>query len=148
MKLLRFSEPRNGWMEITFTGDERDYTVLASAVPNDCVSDLVLAMQRILSGSSAEDVQFSLEPNYTKCHLRREGRDIHVSIVEPHADNTAFEAVFPAVAFAKRVVFECKRLQPLYNKPTGWGREYPSREVEGLVAAARNAELSSASAPS
>jgi hypothetical protein len=144
MKALRFSEPRNGWMEITFTGDEADYTVVASAVPNDCVRDLVQATIRTLSSSSAEQAQFSLEPDYAPCRLRRDDQGIHVSIAEPGSESPVFEAVFPAVPFARRLIFECKRLQPFYGKAASWGWAYPVREIECLVAAARSAELAGA----
>jgi hypothetical protein len=147
MKALRFSEPRNGWMEITLSSYEADYTVLASAVPNDCIKDLVQATIRILSGSSIENSQFSLEPDYATCRLRRDGQDVHVSIMEPGSEGPVFEATFPAVPFAKRLIFECKRLQPFYGKAATWGWEFPVREVECLVAATRSPEPARCSEP-
>ena len=147
MKVLHFSEPRNGWMQITFTGDGTDYTVVVSAVPSDCVRDLVKATIQILSGSIADQVQFSLEPDYATCHLRRDGEDVRVSIVERGCESPVFKALFPAVPFAKRLIFECKRLQPFYGKAVTWAWEYPVREVECLVAATRSAEPPSAANP-
>ena len=143
MKALRFSEPQDGWIEIAFMAGQANYTVVASAVPNDCVSDLVQALVRLLFGSGAEQVQFSLEPEYATCHMRRDGANLHVTILQPKRNEPVFEATFPILPFAKRIAFECKRLQPVYGKTATWGWEYPAREVELLVAATKTMQDSS-----
>jgi hypothetical protein len=140
MKALRFSEPLHGWIDITFTGDQGDYTVAASDAASDCIRELVQATIRILSGSGAEQVQILLEPDYATCHLQREGSNVRLSISEPGDDNPVFESAFPLVAFAKRLAFECKRVQAACGKAATWSWEYPVREVECLVAAAQRAE--------
>ena len=121
--------------------EQGDRTVLASAVPNDCIGDFVRAMTRILSGSDAEQVRFYLEPGYASCHLRRNGANVCVFIEEPVEDKPVFEAAFAAVAFAKRAL-ECRRLQALCGNGATWGTEYPGPEVECLLATTESVERS------
>lgn len=114
--------------------------MVASSAAHDCIRELVQATIRTLSGSGAEQVQFLLEPDYATCHLQREGARVRLRISEPGDDNPVFESAFPLVAFAKRLAFECKRIQPACGETATWSCEYPVREVECLVAAAQRAE--------
>ena len=90
----------------------------------------------------AEQVRFYWEPDYVSCHLRRNGANVCVSIEEPEEDKPVFEAAFPAVAFAKRLALECRRLQPLCGNRATWGREFPGPEVECLQATTESVERS------
>ena len=144
MKMLQFSQPQHGWIEIEIRTDHGNHKVVASDVPNDCIRELVEATVRLLSGSGSEQVQFSLEPDYATWRLQRLGLELRVAVLEPKDVEPVFEASFPVVAFAKRLAFECKRIQPSFAKVGAWSSDYPRREVDCLETLARDAEPAAA----
>jgi len=133
MKIFHLSEPRYGWIDVTFGEPPHAYTLTASDVPNDCLRDLAAATARLLRSSTRETVQFSLEPAFASCELHRETDSVRVVVRHPGHGDPVFSAKFPLQAFARRVRFELLRIQPRYSADEGWTQPFPEHEVAGLA---------------
>src|SRR5687767_932371 len=110
MKIFHLSEPKHGWIDVTFGEPPDSFTLTVSDVPNDCLRDLAAATARLLRHSTTETVEFSLEPTFATCALHRESDSVHVVVRHPEHVDPAFDATFPLRAFAQRVRFELLRI--------------------------------------
>lgn len=133
MNIVHLSEPVHGWIDITFGQEPDCYTLTASDVPNDCLRDLPGATSRLLQGSTEEIVEFSLEPDFARCLLRRDSDSVSIVIHHPDHDSPVFAGAFPLQAFARRVRFELLRIEPRYSADDGWTQPFPDREVADLA---------------
>jgi len=133
MKIFHLSEPRHGWIDVTFGEPPDAFTQTVSDVPNDCLRDLAAATARLLHHSTHEVVEFSLEPASMTCSLHREADLVRVVLRHPDLDGAAFEASFPLRAFAQRVRFELLRIRPRYSIEDGWTQPFPELEVANLA---------------
>jgi hypothetical protein len=133
MKIFHLSEPKHGWIDVTFGEPPHAFTQTVSDVPNDCLRDLAAAVARLLRHSTHELVEFSLEPAYLTCELHRESDSVRVVLNHPDHDGAVFDASFPLHAFARRVRFEMLRIQPSYSVEDGWTQPFPEREVANLA---------------
>lgn len=133
MKIFHLSEPRHGWIEVTFGASPDAFTATVSAVPNDCLRDLAAATARLLRHSTHEVVEFSLEPRFLTGELHRESDLVRVVLRQPDRDGAVFEALFPLRAFAQRVRWELLRIQPRYPVEDGWRQPFPEHEVANLA---------------
>ncbi len=133
MKIFHLSEPKHGWIDVTFGEPPDGFTQTVSDVPNDCLRDLAAATARLLRHSTHEVVQFSLEPAYMTCELLRDSDSVRVVLKHPDHDGAAFEASFPLHAFARRVRFELLRIQPRYSVEDGWTQPFPEHQVANLA---------------
>ncbi len=133
MKIFHLSEPKHGWIDVTFGEPPDAFTLTVSDVPNDCLRDLAAATARLLRHSTDETVEFSLEPAFARCELHREADSVRVIVRHPEHDDLAFGAAFPLQAFARRVRFELLRIQPLYSVDDGWTQQFPEDEIANLA---------------
>jgi len=133
MKIFHLAEPKHGWIGVTFGEPPNTFTMIVSDVPNDCLRDLAAATARLLRHSSHEVVEFSLEPEFATCDLRRESDSVRIVVRHPEHVNPAFDASFPLDAFARRVRFELLRIQPRYSAADGWTQPFPEHEVANLA---------------
>jgi hypothetical protein len=133
MKIFHLSEPKHGWISVTFGEPPAAFSETVSFTPNDCLLDLAAATVRLLRHSTSEVVEFSLEPDFMACELHREADAVRVVLKHPDHDGAAFEATFPLRAFARRVRFELRRIQPRYSAGDGWNRPFPEHEVANLA---------------
>ena len=133
MKMFHLSEPKHGWIDVTFGEPPEPFTQTVSDVPNDCLRDLAAAIARLSRHSTHEVVKFSLEPAFMTCELRRESDSVRVVLSHPDYDGAAFEATFPLRAFARRVRSELLRIQPRYSGVDGWTQPFPEHEVANLA---------------
>jgi hypothetical protein len=133
MKIFHLSEPKHGWIDVTFGEPPDAFTQKVSHVPNDCLRDLAAATARLLRHSTHEVVEFSLEPAFMTCDLHRESDSIRVVLRHPDQDGAAFEESFPLRAFAQRVRFELMRIQQRYSVEDGWKQPFPEYEVANLA---------------
>ena len=132
MKILRLSNPHHGWIDITFGLEPECYTITVSDVPNDCLRELAASTALLLSGSTAEIVEMSLEPGYAKCHLHRQADQVEIRLCLPDLADPVFNGTFPLRAFANRLKSELLKLKPQYESETGWTQPFPHRELAGL----------------
>src|SRR3954466_6291003 len=86
MKIFHISEPKHGWIDVTFGEPPDAFTQRVSDVPNDCLRDLAAAIARLLQHSTHEVVEFSLEPVFMKCELHREANTVRVVLMHPGHD--------------------------------------------------------------
>jgi hypothetical protein len=133
MKIFHLSEPKHGWIDVTFGEPPDAFTLTVSDVPNDCLRDLAAATARLLRHSTQETVEFSLEPAFASCELQREADSVRVIVRHPAHDDPAFDATFPLHAFARRVRFELLRIQPRYSLDDGWTQPFPEHEIANLT---------------
>lgn len=129
MKIFHLSEPKHGWIDVTFGQPPGAFTLTVSDVPNDCLRDLAAAIARLLRHSTREKVEFSLEPKFATCEMHRESDSVRVVVRHPDCDGPAFDGTFPLRAFARRVRFELLRIQPRYAANDGWTQPFPDHEV-------------------
>lgn len=78
MRIVHLSEPKYGWIDITFGEPPDAFTQTVSDVPNDCLRDLASATARLLQHSTQEVVQFWLEPSFMTCELHCESDSFRV----------------------------------------------------------------------
>lgn len=133
MKIFQLSEPKHGWIDVTFGEPPDAFTLTVSDVPNDCLRDLAAATARLLRHSIEERVEFSLEPEFASCELHRQSDSVRVRVKHPEHEDLAFDATFPLHAFARRVRFELLRIQPHYSVEDGWTQPFPEHEVANLA---------------
>jgi len=133
MKIFHLSEPKHGWIDVTFGMPPDAFTVTVSDVPNDCLRDLAAATARLLRHSVYEVVEFSLEPAFLTCELHRQSDSVRVVLRHPDRNGAAFEATFPLRAFAQRVRCELLGIQPRYSVEDGWTQPFPDHEVANLA---------------
>jgi hypothetical protein len=133
MKIFHLSEPKHGWIDVTFGEPPNAFSQTVSDVPNDCLRDLAAATARLLGHSTHEVVEFSLEPAFMICELLRESDSVRVVLRHPDHKGVVFEASFPLGAFARRVRFELLRIQPRYSAEDGWTQPFPEDEVANLA---------------
>ena len=133
MKIIHLSDPEHGWIEITFGEESVSHILTASDVPNDGLRELAAATSLLLAGSMDETVEFSLEPDFATCRLRREGQAVRVVVSLPDQAEPVFDATFPLHAFARRLRFELLRIEPCYSVPHAWTHPFPHREVANLA---------------
>ncbi len=133
MKIFHLSEPKHGWIDVTFEDSPDAITLTVSDVPNDCLCDLAAATARLLQHSTRETIQFSLEPEFVSCELHRDSDTVRVVVKHPGRDDTDFDTKFPLHAFARRVRLELLRIQARYSAEDGWTRPFPAREVANLA---------------
>jgi hypothetical protein len=133
MKIFHLSDPKHGWIDVTFGEPPDTFTLTVSDVPNDCLRDLAAATARLLRHSTHETVEFSLEPAFVTCELQRESDLVRVVLRHPDHVDAAFDASFPLRAFARRVRFELLRIQSRYSVDDGWTQPFPEHEVANLA---------------
>jgi hypothetical protein len=133
VRIFLLSEPRHGWIDITFGQPPDSYTLTASDVPNDCLRDLAAAVSRLLAESMEESVQFSLEPDFATCRLHRDADSVRVVLRKPGQEVPAFDATFPLREFAEELRGELLRIEPRYSAEDGWTQPFPHREVANLA---------------
>ena len=73
---LHFGTPKHGWMSVRVGDSELD----VSDVPCDSLYGLVKIMERLLSGSLSETVEWSLEPEYAEWIFERCDDEIAFSL--------------------------------------------------------------------
>lgn len=62
MKIFHLTEPKHGWIDVTFGEPPDAFTQTVSDVPNDCLRELAAATARLLRHTTHEVVEFSLPP--------------------------------------------------------------------------------------
>jgi hypothetical protein len=132
MKIFHLSEPKHGWVDVTFGAPPDFLTLTVSDVPNDCLRDFAAAIARLIRHSTYEEVQFSLEPDFASCELHRDADALRVVIRDPRLHDPVFDSTFPLNPFARRVRFELLRIQPRYSANDGWTQPFPDQEVANL----------------
>jgi hypothetical protein len=133
MKIFHLSEPKHGWIDVTFGQPPDTFTLTASYTPNDCLRDLAAATARLLRHSTHETVEFSLEPAFAECELHRESDSVRVVVRLPGHVDPAFNTTFPLRAFAQRVRFELLRMQSHFSVQDKWTHPFPEHEVANLA---------------
>lgn len=133
MKIFHLSDPKHGWIDVTFGELPNALTMTVSCVPNDCLRDLAGAIARLMRHSTHETVEFSLEPDFAKCELGRELDLISVVVRHPNYVNPILNTTFPLGPFARRVRFELLRIKPHYSAQETWMHPFPDSEVANLV---------------
>ena len=133
MKIFHLTEPKHGWIDVTFGDPPDSFTQTVSDVPNDCLCDLAAAIARLLRHSTHEAVKFSLEPGFMICEMHRESDSVRVVLGHPDHEGAVFDTSFPLRAFARRVRYELLRIQPRYGIEDGWKQPFPEHEVANLA---------------
>ena len=132
MKILHLSEPKHGWINVSFGEMPDAFTLTVSDVPNDCLRDLAAAAASLLRHSTRETIGFPLEPEVARAELHREGDSVRIIVRHPGQDDPAFDATFPLHAFARRLRFELLRIRSRYPADDGWW-PFPEHEVANLA---------------
>jgi hypothetical protein len=133
MALLSFSDPEHGWIDITFSGAKEAYQLTASDVPNDCLSELASAVVNLSLGSEVETVQFSLEPGFATCELRREVNVVVLALSCPNVAAPVFKARVALMELRDNLRSELVRIKHLYSPDDGWAQPYPEKTVRKLA---------------
>src|SRR5215813_11356440 len=59
---VSFDEPEHGWIEITMSADDEQFMLIPSHVPYDSITELAVALNKILEGYSEATVRWNEEP--------------------------------------------------------------------------------------
>ncbi len=70
---IAFDTPKFGWLPITLTLDDQSFTFDASGVLNDPVTELTVAVLKLLDGPTTEHIRFWLEPLWHLLAFRTDG---------------------------------------------------------------------------
>jgi len=103
MRVFHLSEPKHGWIDVTFGVAPVTSTLTVSDVSNECLRDFAAATARLLRHSTREMVQFPLEPAFASCELHREIDLVRAVVRHPDRRDPVFASTVPLRAFARGV---------------------------------------------
>lgn len=73
---IQFDTPEHGWIRMHLN----KFELSVSDVPSDSLLMLTRVLGRLLSGSSSEEVEWSLEPEYAKWIFSRKGDELKLQL--------------------------------------------------------------------
>jgi len=147
---IAFGRPQHGWLPLTLRIDQQQFAIVASAVPNDSITDLAGAIALLLKGGPEVTVFWNEEPvEYRFCFLVDEedasfalisvrGRSdtMRTDIELLRARGSKVEVCLPFWRALRRL--ESSMAPDEYK--AAWGYRFPStkvREITSLVKQAR-----------
>lgn len=132
MKILNFSDPSHGWIDISIGSGSERHTLTVSDMPNDCMGELAAATTRLIAGSGEERIEFSLEPDFATLCLTLATDLVQLRLFHPHHSNAILDTSYPLDAFARELKIELRRIRPLFDSPEGWTQPFPEKEFSSL----------------
>ena len=132
---FEFGAPEHGWMDASITDGERKVTFLISDVPCNSINKLTNILLDLQSGAKAEEVEFSLEPDFAlwRFHAKDEELEVHVFENSNRTDPVIFTGKRKKVIH--RLYKALRDLESLqcWKEPAAtsnyWSWEFPSQEL-------------------
>lgn len=146
MLRITLDNPKSGWVFARLTDGDKELVLGASHVPTDAVSDLVDAVERLQTATSA-DCCWSQEPGELHWKLRRIGSELELEILKfddgsPGQHWRESECIFKAngkwITFARQLLSSLELIRVNLGRDgyqREWREPFPAREQERLRAA-------------
>jgi hypothetical protein len=145
MLRITLNNPADGWAYALLTGGDRELVLTASYTPTDAISDLIEAVERLQTATSADCCWFQ-EPGELHWKLRRVGSELEIEILKfddgvPGEHWRESVCIFTAtgnwLTFARQLLSSLEAIR--VNLGTdgyqrAWRRPFPTREQERLRA--------------
>jgi len=79
---VSFDEPEHGWIAITMSAGEEQFRLIPSHVPYDSITELAIALNKILEGYAEAVVRWNEEPAEYEFFFRVSGESLNLEICE------------------------------------------------------------------
>jgi len=153
MLRITLDNPADGWAYARLTCNDKELVLTGSYSPTDAISDLVEAVERLQTATSA-DCCWSQGPGELHWKLRRVGSELEIEILKFNDEFRQHwresESIFKArgkwLTFARQLLSSLESIR--VNLGTDgyqrvWRRPFPTREQERLRAAIKESAKSS-----
>ena len=153
MLRITLNNPADGWAYARLTDGDKELVLTGSYTPTDAISDLVEAVERLQTTTSAECC-WSQEPGELHWKLRRVNSELEIEILEfddgfrQHwrESECVFKACGNWLKFARQLLSSLESIRNNLGTDgyqRAWKRPFPTREQERLRAAIKSAKVSS-----
>jgi hypothetical protein len=139
---VSFDEPEHGWISIKMSAGEENLALIASHVPYDSITELAMALYKILEGFPEAAVRWNAEPAEYEfaCHICEESLDLEVCEVTHVQGGIMRNSVFSFSGPRDQSLITFWRalrdLQGRYDPvefERRWKEPFPTREMEVLT---------------
>jgi hypothetical protein len=136
---VTLDDPESGWLVVTLRADDVEVVVDASDVPNDWLTELVVACDNLLEPPASPVVMIHEEPRWTELRFRRALEDsVTLDIVRDEIAVLSMRGTIEEI-----VVPIWHALSALRGRISGedfareWSYPFPDRELAQLAARLR-----------
>jgi hypothetical protein len=139
---VSFDEPEHGWIAITMSADDEQFMVITSHVPYDPISELAVALNKILEGYSEATVRWTEEPAEYEFVFRVSEGSLYLDVYEVTGIQGGIRrnSVFSFIGMRDQSLISfwraLRELQGRYDPAEyerRWREPFPTREVEVLT---------------
>src|SRR5262245_35683448 len=139
---VSFDEPEHGWIAITMSADGEQFVLITSHVPYDPITELAVALNKILEGYSESTVRWSEEPAEYEFVFRVRAGALSLDVYEVAKvqDGIRRNSVFSFIGMRDQLLISfwraLRELQGRYDPAEyerRWREPFPTREMEVLT---------------
>jgi hypothetical protein len=139
---VSFDEPEHGWIAITMSAGEEQFRIIPSHVPYDSITELAIALNKILEGYAEAVVRWNEEPAEYEFVFRVSGESLNLEICEVARiqggvrRNSVFSFGGPRDQVLISFWRALRELQGRYSPSEyekRWEEPFPTREMEVLT---------------
>jgi len=139
---VSFDEPEHGWIEITMSADDEQFMLIPSHVPYDSITELTVALNKILEGYSEATVRWNEEPAEYEFVFRVSDGSLNLDVYEVISvqggirRNSVFNFIGPRDQLLISFWRALRELQGRYDPAEyerRWKEPFPTREMEVLT---------------
>jgi hypothetical protein len=139
---VSFDEPEHGWIAITMSADDEQFMLIPSHTPYDSITELAVALNKILEGYSEATVRWNEEPAEYEFVFRVSEGALNLDVYEVTTvqggirRNSVFNFIGPRDQLLISFWRALRELQGRYDPSEyerRWQEPFPTREVEVLT---------------
>lgn len=139
---IRFDEPEHGWIALTIGAGEEPFHVVATYVPFDCISEMAVALNQLLSNEPRATVRMGDGPiEYEMSFNVRDNQiKVEISIVTRAWGGTERQFLFGFTEeYGQTLIAFWRALRELQGRyepaeyQRRWHQPFPTRELEVLT---------------
>ena len=139
---VSFDEPEHGWIAITVSVDDERFMLIPSHVPYDSITELAVALNKILEGYSEAAVRWNEEPAEYEFVFRVNEGSLNLDVYEVTTvqggirRNSVFSFSGPRDQLVISFWRALRELQGRYDPAEyqrRWREPFPTREMEVLT---------------
>ena len=135
---FKFETPVHGWMTISVSIDEREWSFEVSDAVVDSLDLLSKALLRLHAGSRREEVEWFLEPEWLSWCFAVEGEEVTMECSLENDSEAVFSIQLQRADLLQRMTSALKTLQERTGRTEAgasektWSWEFPTKALEDL----------------
>jgi len=139
---VSFDEPEHGWIAITMSVDDEQFMLVPSHVPYDSITELAVALNKILEGYSEAVVRWNEEPAEYEFVFRVSEGSLNLDVYEVATVQGGIRrnSIFSFLGQRDQLLIAfwraLRELRGRYNPAEyerRWNEPFPTREMEVLT---------------